>query len=76
MDTRIQIDFNGKLLSAYGRNGTLKQIGLEAIAAPEKIVFFPICTRGVSTSCIMEIPRDTETIDGLIAFLEKQKVKS
>lgn len=74
METYKKVEFDGKVLFARGRNGMLKQTGIEAVALPTAILLTPLCTRGSTNSCAMQIPRTGKAIDELIDFLKQQKI--
>lgn len=58
-----------RVLVAKGRNGTIKQVGLEIIEIGEIIALYPISTRGRCDSCRLEIPNDPETLKAVIEVL-------
>lgn len=62
---------NGKTLTAKGRNGFVKQVGLEIMKAGEVITLFPVSTRGACNSCMLEIPTDPETLSAVINALNQ-----
>lgn len=59
---------------AYGRNRTLRQVGLEIYVSNGRISLAPVTTKGLSTSCILEIPMEDRVLEKLIEVLNYQKV--
>lgn len=65
-----QINFN-RTTDAMGRNGILKQTGIEVMEASNNtIVFSPTTKWGVSESCFLEIPEENvaELFEALAGF--------
>ena len=60
---------------AYGRNRTMKQVGLEIYVSKGRISLAPVTTKNPSTSCILEIPMEDRVLEKLIEVLNYQKVK-
>ena len=58
---------------AYGRNRTVKQVGLEIYVNNGRISLSPVTTKGPSASCILEIPTEDRVLEKLIEILNCQK---
>lgn len=58
-------------LRAWGRNGGIKQVGMEIMTDEQRISLFPISTRGKCDSCKLEIPNDPETLMAIIEVLNQ-----
>jgi hypothetical protein len=78
----VNIDFPNKGLlkgtkvgdyqvSAQGRNGYMKQAGLEVFWSPAGIIrLSPVTSKGLVGNCIVEIPNDPEVIKKVVAALQ------
>lgn len=73
MSTYKVIDFEGKVLFARGRNGSMKQKGMELLVSGGNILICAMSSRGTSNSCAMQFPLDNRKIDELIETLQKMK---
>ena len=58
---------------AYGRNRTVKQVGLEIYVNNGRISLSPVTTKGPGASCILEIPTEDRVLEKLIEILNCQK---
>ena len=61
---------------AYGRNRTVKQVGLEVFTHNGRISLSPVTTKGPSTSCILEIPMEDQVLKKLTEVLNTLKSDS
>ena len=61
------IEYGNVVLAAIGRNGTMKQVGLQIYDNGTKLNLYPLNSRHVTGNCMLEFPADK--LDELILAL-------
>lgn len=65
------INYPNDNLTAKGRNYLIKQLGICISPTVAAINLLPISSRGVSYSCIMDIPYDRQICEQIISAIHK-----